>query len=364
MRIVFSNASAAWGGVHTVTEFLTRGLMERGHEVSVLCRPGSILEARMRDVAPVVPVLRGMDLHPATLWRVRAALRRLRPDVLLTLTKKDVRLSAPVARALGVPVVVRHANDQGLPRGPYGRLLYGAVPAVHVTNADATRRTILASAPWLPPERVRVIYNGVELARFDGVAPADLGLPAGAVAIGYVGSFEPRKGLPDLADAWPAVAAAVPHAHLVLVGKGTHDELLRARLGHDPRVHFLGHRADVGAVMRALDLLVLPSYVEGAPNVVLEAMAAGRAVVATAVSGTPELVDEGVTGRLVPAGDAAALAAALTEVAGDAGRRAAMGHAGRARVEAQFTIAGMLDRYEALLHETAGGAPPAGARGR
>lgn len=361
MRIVLSNASSAWGGVHLVTEVLARGLQARGHEVVVFCRPASRLEERMHGVAPTVPILRGMDLSPPSLWRARRELRRLRPDAVVALMKKDVRLTAPVARAMGIPVVVRHANDQPLRRGPYGRLLYGVVPALHVTNAEATRRTLLASAPWLAPERVRVIYNGVDLARFDAATPAPLGLPPGAVAIGYVGSFEPRKGLPDLAEAWPRVAAALPHAHLVLVGEGTHGPLLRERLADAPRVHFLGRRSDVPAVMRSLDLLVLPSYVEGAPNVVLEAMAAGIPAVATAVSGTPELVRDGETGRLVAPRDPDGLARALVEVAGDAGLRARMGRAGRQRAENGFTLDGMIGRYEALLAELAA-ARPGGAR--
>lgn len=349
LRVALSNASPAWGGVHTVTEILARGLLARGHEVRVLCRPTSLLEERMRAIAPTEPVVRGMDLSPAALARIRAALRRWRPNALLALTKKDVRLSAPAARSLGIPVVVRHANDQPVRGGVLGRVLYGAIPALHLTNAEATRRTILGSAPWLAPERVRVVYNGVDVERFAAAPPADLGLPAGALVVGFLGSFEPRKGLLDLAAAWPAVARAAPEAHLVLVGRGSQDALLRERLAGAPRVHFLGHRADTAGVMRALHLLVLPSYVEGAPNVVLEAMAAGVPVVATAVSGTPELVADGETGRLVPAGDPPSLAAALGALLADPGCRRRMGEAGRARATERFTLARMIDQYEALL---------------
>ena len=81
MRIVLSNASYAWGGVHQVTEALARGLRARGHEVVVFVRPGSSLETRIREVAPVEPILKGMDLSPAAVWRATAALRRHRPDV-------------------------------------------------------------------------------------------------------------------------------------------------------------------------------------------------------------------------------------------------------------------------------------------
>src|SRR5690606_23274361 len=142
--------------------------------------------------------------------------------------------------------------------------------------------------------------------------------------------------------------------HLLLVGRGSQEGLLRERLAGVPRVHFPGYRDDVPEVVRALDLLVLPSYVEGAPNVVLEAMAAGRAVVATAVSGTPELVIEGVTGRLVPPGDPQALAGALAALVADGEMRARMGAAGAERARRDFAIGAMLDAYEELLAGEAG----------
>lgn len=355
MRIMLSSSVRGGGGIGTVTLIIARGLAARGHEIFVLRHPDAAALWADEPVVAADPLPRGMDLNPAALWSAARALRRWRPDVLLALTRKDVRLSAPVARAMGVPVVVRHANDQPVPGGPYGRLLYGAVPALHVTNAEATRRTILAAAPWLPPERVAVVYNGVDLERFDATPPADLGLPDGAVAVGYLGSLEPRKGLPDLAAAWPAVAEAVPAAHLLLAGKGRQEALLREMLEDAPRVRFLGHRTDAPAVVKALDALVLPSYVEGAPNVVLEAMAAGVPVVATAVSGTPELVVDGETGLLVPPRAPEALGRALVRVAGDADTRARLGAAGRARAEARFALERMIDDYDALLRRTAAG---------
>jgi glycosyltransferase involved in cell wall biosynthesis len=354
MRIVLSNASKAWGGVHRVTEVLARGLQARGHEVVVFVRPGSMLQERMRGVAPFEPILLGMDLSPRVLWRAARSLRRHRPHVLLALMTKDVRLSVPAARLLGIPAIVRHANDQPLPAGPRGRLLYGGA-AAHVTNARATRRTILASAPWLAPGRVEVIHNGIDPAPFEGAAPVALELPPGAVAFGYVGSFEPRKGLRTLAQAWLAVAESLPAAHLLLAGKGSEEGVLREMLAGAPRVRWLGYRRDVPNVMAALDVLVLPSFVEGAPNVVQEAMAAGVAVIATAVSGTPELVSDGEHGLLVPPGDAAALAAALARLARDAGLRARLSAAAHARIRAEFTLERMLDRYEALLSRVARG---------
>lgn len=353
MRIVLSNASHSWGGVHHVTEVLARGLQARGHQVAVFGRPDSPLQARLRGVAPFEPIVRGMDLHPGVMWRVTRALRRHRPGVVLTLMKKDVRLTAPPARLLGIPVVVRHANDRPLRGTVSDRLLFGALAAAHVANSAATRDTLLRSARWLRSERMHVIPNGIDAARFARARPAELGLPAGAVALGFVGRFDERKGLLDLASAWPAVAAAVPAAHLVIVGRGQAGERAREMLLGAPRVHWLGYRADVPEVLRALDVLAVPSHWEGFGLVAAEALAAGVPVVAANASSLPEIVRHGVHGLLVPPGDPDALAAALASLAADPALRARMGAAGQAHVQAEFTLDGMIDRFEALLERVA-----------
>ncbi len=354
MRIVLSNTSKKWGGVHTVTEILARGFLVRGHDVRIFGSPDTMLEERMRDVAPFDAILGAMDFSPASMWRVSRTLRAHRTDVVLTLTKKDVTLSGPPAYGLRIPVVIRHANQQAVGWSPHFRFLYGEVPAMHVTNAEATRRTILESAPWLSPERVRVIYNGVDPAPFINADPIPLQLGAGATKIGFVGSFEGRKGVIELANGWRRVAAALPHTHLLLCGKGSKEDEMRHILDGAPNVHWLGYRKDVPSVMRALDMLVLPSHVEGAPNAVLEAMTAGAAVVATGVSGTPELVRDGIEARLIPARDEEALVAALIEVASNSELRQAMIRASKLRVGEKFTIPRMLDAYEGLFSAVIG----------
>jgi glycosyltransferase involved in cell wall biosynthesis len=349
MRIVLSNASYAWGGVHQVTETLARGLQARGHEVVVFVRPDSPLEERMRAVAPVEPILKGMDLSPLAIGRAAAALRRHRPQVVLTLMKKDVRITAPAARALGVPVVVRHANDRPFGRSPHYRLLYGSIAAHHVANSHATRETLLRSAGWLAADDVSVIHNGIDLEPFASARAAELPLPAGALAIGFIGRFDERKGLLDLARAWPAVAAALPAAHLVLVGKGPAEDAARALLGDAPRVLWLGFRPDVAAVLKAMDLLAVPSHWEGFGLVAAEALAAGVPVVAADASSLPEIVRDGREGLLVPPGDVAALSAALIRLGADPAERERLGAAGPPRIAAEFALDGMIDRYEALL---------------
>lgn len=353
MRIVLSNASYAWGGVHVVTEALAVGLQARGHHVAVLCRPDSPLQARLAGKVPLEPVMRGMDLSPLAIARTIRALRRHRPEVVLTLMEKDVRLAGPAARALGIPVVVRRANDRPMKRKPHFRVLYGWLPAMHVANSEATRRTMLDSAPWLRPERVRVIHNGIDEEAIESVPAADLELPADALAIGFVGRFDERKGILEMARAWPAVAAALPDAHLVMVGKGPEEARARSLLVDAPRVRWLGYRADAPAVIKALHLLAVPSHWEGFGLVAAEALAAGTPVVAADASSLPEIVRHGSEGLLVPPRDPRALADALVTLGRDVGMRARMAAAGRARIREHFSLDGMIDRYEALLGEVA-----------
>jgi glycosyltransferase involved in cell wall biosynthesis len=320
--------------------------------VWVLGVKGTMLEERMRGVTPFLPVLGRADLDPVAISRAAREIKRHNAEVVVALTKKDVRLSSISAAMLGVPVVVRHANQQPLGDNLFWKTLYGRIPALHITNAEATKRTLLDSAPWLEDEKIRVIYNGVNADVYASAVPLRLDLPENAVVAGFVGSFEARKGVRELCMAWHRVAEEVPDAHLVLVGKGSRENEMRRHLGGAPRVIWLGYRTDIPSVLKTLDVLVLPSYVEGAPNVVLEAMSSGAAIVATRVSGTPELVRERLEACLVPPHDADALADAMTSVLSSSPMRERLRAAALARVRDTFTPGRMLDGYEAALSDT------------
>jgi len=194
-----------------------------------------------------------------------------------------------------------------------------------------------------------VIYNGIDTVPYRDAVALDLGLPAGAVRFGFLANLTRRKGTVELARAWKAVSTENPDAHLVVVGKGKHEEEFRMMLEGSDRVHWLGFRRDIPSILKSLDVVVLPSHLEGVPNIVLEAMASGVAVIATAVSGTPELVRDGIEARLIPARDHVALADAMKELAHDPELRQRFGTAGHARALQDFSISGMIDRYEELF---------------
>lgn len=207
----------------------------------------------------------------------------------------------------------------------------------------------------LDPSRLTVIPNGIDPAPIDAAAPvprAAIGVPEDAHLALFVGRLDPQKGLPDLLEAAESVIARRPGWHLAIAGDGPERARLLEALGSQAplrgNVHWLGRRDDVPGLLKAVEVLVLPSHWEGMPNVVLEAMAARRAVVGTAVEGTEDLVIPGETGWLVPPRDPAALARALDEAAADPDRCRRLGEAGRLRVEREFSLDAVVAAYERL----------------
>jgi glycosyltransferase involved in cell wall biosynthesis len=349
VKIAISAAGKDWRGTDVVTWTLVTGFRQRGHEVLVLCRPGSILQQRLVDNGiPHAAILGGIDLSPAVLLRCVLALRRFRADVVLTLKDKDLRLSGVAARLLRIPVIVCHGTDRPLKDKPHYRFFFGRVATDHVAVSEAVRNTLIASAPWLK-RSVTVIYNGVDIAAVDAAPSAALPVPAHAATVGFVGHFETRKGIIDFAQAWRVAAEQAREAHAVIVGEGRREPEFRAALHGAPRVHWLGFRSDVAAVMKSLDIFVLPSRFEGFGLVLVEAMAAGAACVAYDSSNMPEIITDGVDGVLVPTGDTAALAAAIVRVCQDAGLRSRLGAAARATAVQRFSADRMIRDYEAEL---------------
>jgi glycosyltransferase involved in cell wall biosynthesis len=221
------------------------------------------------------------------------------------------------ARLLGVPCVVKlHGSDINLiaklpgPRKLLAWALPQAARIVAVSRALGDEVVELG----VPRDRVAIVMNGVDSELFHprdrAAARAELGLPPGPLAL-YVGNLKPEKGVLDLARAWAHVVTQSPDANLAIVGGGP----LRGELdaGLPPRAKTYGPQplAGIPTWMAACDVLVLPSHVEGTPNVVLEAFASGRRVVASAVGGVPDLITDATLGTLVPARDPDAFGAAL-----------------------------------------------------
>lgn len=348
VRVVISNPRRGWGGASTVAEGLARGLAVRGHDVAVFCNPRGRLPGRLEGVVDVRPLLRGADVPVLPALRCARELGRIGADVVLSTHPLDAKFAVAGAALAGVPVALHRPS--ALPRrpGPLARRLEDAAVRAHVAPSDAVRRGILEREPWVPPEAVVVIPNGVDVARLAGAERAPLDLPEGAVAVGYVGRIAPEKGVETLGRAWADVERRHRSAHLVVAGGGGAEAALRSALAGAERVRWLGFRDDAPSVIAALDLLVVPSLTEAFGLVAVEAMAAGVPVVASAVEGLAEVVEDGRMGVLVPPGDPAALAAAIARLASDAGARREMGEAGR-RAAARYSLEAMAEGYERVI---------------
>ena len=351
MRVVLSSGTRTWGGLEHMCVLLARGLVAEGHAVVLFCRQGSPVHKRLEGLIPCEPVLGHGRLNPITLWRCWRALRRHRPHAVIGNNPKEPAWSGVVARLMGIPFLYRQEFNRPYYDPPRTRLLFGWVPAVHIVNSEASRGTVLASAPWLAPEQVRVIYNGIDLDEVARAGRAELGLPEDAVVFGFVGRFEEQKGIFELAEAWPKVACEVPSAHLVLVGWGKLEAHMRSALADAPNVHWLGFREDVPSLMKAFDVLVAPFHQEGFGLVLVEAMAAGVPVVAARASSSPELVDNGVEGLLTPLRDADALARAMIELGRNPELRACIGARGHTRASRDFSAERMVQGHVRLLEE-------------
>ena len=214
---------------------------------------------------------------------------------------------------------------------------------------------------------ISLIYNGVDLDRYAPQGPCstlrdEYGMEPGSQLVGVVARLEPEKGHPTLLEAWPKVLRAVPDAYLLVVGEGSQREALEQqaaalRIAH--RVVFTGRRDDVAAVTAAVDVAVLPSYREAQGLSVLEAMALARPVVASNVGGIPEMIDDGLTGLLVPPHDVEALAAAITRLLVDRPLAELIGRRGHDTVHERFCLEGMVAAIQAIYDEGARAVRPA-----
>lgn len=261
-----------------------------------------------------------------------------------------------VVRTEHLPYLLTHPDQ----KNEHRRLIETAINAFVCVGREARRSFAQAG---LPPGKLHSVQNGIHLAagRFAATSEAraamrrELCLPERARVILTVGRFTEQKGHSYLLDAVPDLVARVPDAHFVWVGTGPLENGLRARaraLGLLPgRVHFLGRRNDVPDLLHASDLFVLPSLFEGLPLIVLEAMAAGLPVIGTHCCGTAEAITDDLTGRLVPPGDAGALARAIGDALARPDLGARWAGAARERFAREFTAERMATETAAVYEQ-------------
>lgn len=356
VRVLHVVEALGLGGLEQVVLSLARhASAEFTAEVLALSGGGPI-EAALQAAGVRVRRLALRDYYPGSVLRAARAVRAAGPDVIHTHGHFAGVAGRLAARLAGVRTLVHHLHTCDASLRPRHRRLERLL-------ARATRRIVCCSeavarharADLGAPEEIAVVVrNGIDpapaVSREEALRLLPSGLPAPIV--GCVGGLAPHKGQAVLLDAWAALPPSLRRGTLLFAGDGAERQALEAqaeRLGLAPSVRFLGLRADVRSFLPAIDLLVAPSIGrEGLGVAVLEAMDAGRPVIASRTGGLPEAIEEGTTGLLVPERDPQALAAAMAVLLADETRRTTLGAAGRVRVEREFRAAPMTRRIEAV----------------
>ena len=361
VNVLFLITELSMGGAQRALLHLLSGINRERFTPAVACLyngDGAVAQAiRVLDI-PVFDARMHTKTDLRALSRLYRHIHSRRPTILHT-SLFHANLSGRITgRLTGVPIIISSERTMAMEsewRYRLNRWTIGMVDRVVAVSKKVGEFCI--NNIRLPAQKVVVIHNGVEIPLLPPdtreQARLELGLPQDALVCGAVSRLDPVKGIDVLILAFAQVLASHA-AYLVIVGEGPerqHLESVAQESGVSDRVIWAGYRADVPQQLPAFDVFVQPSLHEGLPNTVLEAMAAGLPVVATAVGGTPELVVNGKTGLLVPPGDPAALVGAITALLENPEARGSMGQAGRRRVKQRFTVEEMVQKIEQLYED-------------
>ncbi len=358
------------GGIERVVTTVCR--LHRRVRPRLVCLMNGAMQRAAGVAVDAVPMFGRLDATVGV--RLARYLREHGVSVVVAHTLRAHLVGAMAARLARLPLVAtihspitRDTERRGRnARNAWLQRQLARWTAAYVTVSEGLERELVASG--VPPSRVTVVRNGVEAERYEAGDGAAFrrslpGFDVGSPLVGTVALLRPRKGIEDLLRAAPRVVREFPRCRFVVVGSAENASYqvrlgrLCGELGIADRVAFTGHRDDVADLLAALDVFVLPSrFGEGLPLALLEAMAAARAVVATETEGNREIIEPGVTGRLVPSADPAALADNVAALLADPAGRSAIGEAARRAVKQRFDAARMAaeaeDAYLRVLAET------------
>jgi glycosyltransferase involved in cell wall biosynthesis len=353
------------------------GSMDRSEFEMAWLGFGPVREALIERAGPalrVEPLSRtpAAGIEPNIVLKISRILWELRPDVFHIHNWSTSAYGIAAARLAGVPHVIYESAGRESPEGPSPRqLALMRAMAPHVSRFTTVCKFLAREVEqdWgVAPELVKAMPTGVDLervarmAQHRAIARARLGIPKDAVVVGALSVLRPVKRIPDLIDAVAQLAPTRPRLRLLVAGNplGLSAAELRERAeaqGLGGRFHLPGRVEDPPAILGAFDVFVNCSIFEGASNAIIEAMAAGLPVIGTEVGGTPELIQDQITGRLVPPRNVPALAAALAELIDDPELRQRYGANARKRAERRHSHAKMVDAYLDLYRELATEAP-------
>jgi glycosyltransferase involved in cell wall biosynthesis len=359
-RILFLNSIKFTGGGETWMVRTAKALAERGHHVCIAAREGCPLADLACDAGLHVSAIpMNGDLNPLLLWRIARLLRKEDISICVANIPRDIRITA-IAKtfAHGSKLVALHQVDKPLPNRWNYKLTFNHMADMLVVNSESTRRTLHKNNPWIASQRIEVVPHGLDLSKYPSAQStglrAELGIPANAFLMGFVGRLAEQKGVLPMLAAIDVFFQENENSHLGVAGAGEWEKKARAFVqthGWQDRIHFLGFRSDIPDLMSQFDVLLVPSLWEGFGLVLIEAMAVGTPCIASEVSSIPEIVDHEKNGILIAPGNTGDLVQALRKVVSDPALLRRLGDAGRDKVRDIFTEDRMVSHYERLFDD-------------
>ena len=363
LKILHVDTAPTWRGGQAQVLGLIEGLAARGHEQWLAAPDGPLASKAAALAIPTRRFAPAGDLDLVAAVALADFARRIRPQVVHLHSARAHATGLLAAYACGAKSVVARRVDFEVGRGPLSALKYRLPVDCFVTVSRGIAEVLARGG--IPGEKVTVIHSGIEVdalaarvdaARAEGRAKqlrASLGVPEAAPLVGAIAALAPHKDHRTLVEAAAIVLSKRPDARFVAAGEGPTEDAVHAQVhsrGLGDKFLLPGFVDDVPALLGALDLFVLSSYLEGLGTSVLDAQAAGVPVVATGVGGVPEMIQDCVNGRLVPPRDPATLATAILEALDDPAKARARAVKAQETVRA-FDLARTIERTEALYRE-------------
>ncbi len=355
-----------YGGAVQVLQLLRglRAMGTPGDRHILVCPAGSAIAAAAQDIAAkvyAIPMSGDADIRMRA--RVRRVLRAEHADLVHVHSRRGADIWAGLAaKREAVPAILSRRVDNPEKRWLV-KFKYGLYRRV-ITISQGIRQVLIEQA-GVAQEKIVCVPSAVDTERFQPAAAAEqrawfvreFGLREGELAVGMLAQFIERKGHRVLIEALPSVLQRAPNTRILLFGQGPLAEEMRrlcAERGLSERVLFAGFRTDMEKILPSLDLVVHPALMEGLGVSLLEAAACAVPIIASDAGGMPEIVRDGITGRLIPPGDKQALGSAMIELLSNADLRRRCGAAGRQLVEAEFSLPAMVAGNYRVYQEVLG----------
>jgi glycosyltransferase involved in cell wall biosynthesis len=362
VSFLFVDSERVWRGGQDQLFTLLRGLILRGHRVSLICHPRTLLENRAREAGAVVyPVPFRRRNALISLFRCWTILRRLKPDILAFNTPHPILICNLASRfsTVRARIIFRRVNFP-LRKNLITRLKYSWGIDCIVAISESIGSQLKAGG--VPASRIRTIYEGIDLNLYAENRSARSRPPGQIKVVGTLAYLSREKGVYFLVEAAAMIPEVQSKMRFVIVGDGECRRELEAQVrkrGLENCFEFAGFQDAPAKYLDRFDIFVLPSLSEGLSSSILSAMASSLPVVATEVGGIPELIHHGQNGLLVPPGNAAALAAALQDLVDHPQKAASMGRMGRELLRERFTLERKILETERLCLSLLQGSTPA-----